>query len=335
MIKRRGAWAVVVLTVLGLLYPLGAVQQVSAATRCDVSVSAPADLQARLDQAGAGATVCLSGTFGTKSTISPLNGQTIIGGKLTYTGSYDLCWPCGLTDGYNLKAGGITLRHVEVVGFEGKGVLCGPHTTVRHSYLHGNKENGIGCWMESGDWHINIAHNRVTHNGDPSLEFKVSAGIKVLQASRPAHALKAGAWIHGNVSADNYGNGIWLDRSSSGSTIERNTTYGNTHFGIRCEKCAGPVLIQHNNSYGNDYAGISVRNSAVVTLRDNTTHGNVSHTESDSGLVVAYASKDVKTWPHLGNLHMGYHPHRIVVKDRHLYRDGVMGCPIRHVFCSR
>lgn len=298
-----------------------------AATGCDRNVSAPADLQQQLNAAGTGATVCLSGTFGSQNTITPLKNQTIVGGVLKYTGSYNLCWPCGLTDGYNLHAGGITLRNVEVVGWEGKGVLCGPGSTIRSSYLHDNKENGVGCWMNSERWHVNIVKNRVIHNGAPVLEFHVAAGIKLLQVAKPGDPLTAGATITENVSANNFGNGIWLDRSSSGSTISNNITYGNTHFGIRSEKSAGPILIEGNDSYGNLYPGYSVRNSAIVTLRNNTSHGNKPHTYPNvSGLVVSYAGKDVKTWPNLGDLHMGYHPYNIEVFNTRLYKDGVYGC---------
>jgi hypothetical protein len=234
-----------------------------------------------------------------------------------------------MTDGYELRAYGVSLIGVEVSGFEGRGVRCGDHSVIRDGYFHDNRQNGIGCFADSEAWHVQILNNRIMYNGSKVLDYNSSGGVKLLNLARPTACLGCGATVSGNVSAHNHGNGIWFDQSSSGIVANNNTTFDNTHFGIRCEKCAGPVSWIGNTSYNNAFADYSLRNVAVATLQNNTAYG------SDIGLVVTYAAKDDKTYPNLGDPHLGYHPYRILIEDIAKIRDGIShnSCSIRNVTC--
>jgi len=327
MLKRLLVFAVLACTACG------AAPQLAAETTCDVHVDAPAALQERLNDAGPNAVVCLSGTFDTTSTVRPLSGQTLVGGRLLYTGSYNVCRTCypNMVDGVDLGAGNVTLQGIEVGGFEGLGVQCGPGTRVFNSYLHDNRRNGIGCIANGGSWHVQITGNRIERNGSPVLEGQASAGIKLMEISRPAQSVGVGAVIRDNVVLNNIGNGVWLDRSSNSSLIEGNTVYGNTHSGIRCEKCGGPVVIRDNVSHDNHLDGVAVVNSAVVALANNRTYGN-----GGVGIRVGYTTTGVatKTYPDLTPVTNGWRIKSIQVDDTRLASDRVVGCDLANVGCT-
>jgi parallel beta-helix repeat protein len=287
------------------------------AETCDRHVSGGSNLQAALNNAGRGATVCLSGTFH-GSDIRPLAGQTVIGGTLTGSSG----------NGYNLKAGSVTLRNVEVAGYANHGVTCGPGSTIADSYIHDNDLNGIGCIANGGDWHIHIVGNRIIHNGSDRYEYIGASGIKILELSKPGHCLTCGALVEDNTVLNNDGNGIWFDRSSSGITVRGNTTSGNTHKGLRCEKCAGPVLWEHNVARYNKQENYSIRNSAVVTMHDNVASNGL-------GLNITYVRTVArKTYPDLTPVEDGYKAHHIEVHDTRLLGK-VSGCGLSNVSCSR
>lgn len=329
--KRRDGSGLLPLAVawffLGVIFGLFLAGAAAQAATCDVRVSAPADLQSRLNAAGRGKTVCLSGTFGTKTTVRPLAGQTIIGGTLKYTGSYNVCEGCDLTDGYDVhRTPGVTFLNVMVTQFEGRGILCGPHTTVRDSTLTYNRENGIGCLGDGTDWYVRIIHNVISHNGNAKLENHTSAGIKLLAMSHPGHPLGAGGIVQGNVLSDNIGNGMWWDRTSSAGIASGNTANGNTHSGIRIERGGGPFLIEHNTvRYNRD--GISLRNAAKVTARDNIASGN------ERAMNVSYGGPDDLTYPGYHES-WGYHPYDVRIEDTRMLSGKVLGCDISRVRCS-
>jgi parallel beta-helix repeat protein len=305
----------------------------TATVSCDVRIAPPTDLQRALIEAGPHSTVCLSGTFTTTSTVRPLRGQTIAGGRLQYVGSYDVCRECygDMVDGYDLGAGGIALRGVEVDSFEGRGVLCGPGTTVADSYLHDNHRNGIGCIARGANWRLRIVGNWIARNGSTELIGEASAGVKLMELSQPGEGLGAGAVVSRNTIVDNIGNGIWLDRSSNATTIEANTIARNTQSGIRCEKCGGPVAITDNVSHDNGVDGVAVLNSAVVSLA-----GNRTFDDGEAGIRVGYTDTDVatKTYPDLLPVDEGWQIHDIRVDDTELAADGVDGCDLENVDCA-
>jgi parallel beta-helix repeat protein len=298
-----------------------------------VRVSAPADLQRVLDDAGPRAVVCLSGSFDTTSTVRPLEGQTVFGGRLQYVGAYDVCRECyaGMVDGFDLGAGDITLTGVEVADFEGRGVLCGPGSVIADSYLHDNRRNGIGCIARGADWRLRITGNLIEHNGSPELTGAASGGVKLMELARPGQARDAGAVLRDNTVVDNIGHGIWLDRSSNATTIEANDISGNTQSGIRCEKCGGPVAITDNVSHDNGVDGVAVLNSAVVSLAGNRTYDN-----AEAGIRLGYTSTDVatKTYPDLLPVDAGWRIDDIVVHDAQLAADHVVGCNLANVDCT-
>jgi len=299
------------------------------AADCDRNVTAPANLQNALDAAGAGATVCLYGTFSTSSTIRPLAQQTIVGGTLRYSGSYDVCVSCDLTDGYSLRAPDVTLRGVEVAGFEGRGVVCGQGSKIAGSYIHDNRKNGIACSAKLLDYGLSITGNLITHNGSSVLVGRSAGGIKLLSLSYPTHALGSGATIDGNTVSDNIGNGIWFDRTSSAGIVSNNVASGNSHYGIRCEKCAGPFLFDGNTVHDNGYAGITIHNSAVVTVTHTTSYSNGGRW---AGVWVSFDEKAQKTYPAVMPVTAGYHVQSVII-DGAGATDGIRGCTYFGVSC--
>jgi parallel beta-helix repeat protein len=291
-----------------------AAPQATAAETCDVHIDAPADLQGRLRDAGPSAVVCLSGTFNTPS-VQLLSGQTITGGHIV--GSIDM------------HAGDATVRDVEVSGSD-VGVRCGPRATIEDAYIHDNSQTGIQCYVNQGDWGVQITGNRILENGSPTFEGYSAAGIKLVAVSYPGHALGQGATITGNTVSDNNGNGIWLDNSSNASLIEGNVVYGNTRNGIRCEKCGGPIVIRDNTSHDNQLDGVSVVNSAVVALAGNHTYGN-----GQAGIRVdTFAGVATKIYPAVNPESQGWHIRNIEVDDTRLAGDRVVGCDLMNVDCA-
>jgi hypothetical protein len=301
------------------------------AAECDTTVTAPANLQNALNAAGTGATVCLNGTFLTGATIRPLAHQTVVGGTLQFTGSYDVCKSCyaNMVNGYDLHAGGITLDGVEVGYFEGLGARCGHNATIRDSYFHDNKRAGIFCIAQNLAWHLVITGNRLIHNGTPVLEGYGAGGMKLMEIAAPGNALGAGATITANVATDNIGNGLWLDRSSSATVISGNTTARNSRNGIRCEKCPGPISITGNTSFNNGDYGIVARVSAVVAMAGNTTYSNGA-----GGIAIADDARvGTKTYPTQDPTSEGYHIKTITIADTRLVADRVRGCDLAGVAC--
>jgi len=298
---------------------------------CDRKVSAPANLQDEFRKAGVGATICLSGTFKTKTEIRPLAHQTIIDGVLKYVGTYNVTLARNnrLVDGLDLHAGGITVKNMEIANFEGRAIVCGNHATILANYLHNNRQNAIACIAQNEDWHLYIRNNIMTENGWPTLEYVSAGAVKLMELSKPGHCLGCGATILNNVASDNIGNGIWLDRSSSATIIGDNVTNHNTHKGIRCEKCGGPVLISGNVSRSNNHENISVVNSALVTLENNSTNDGGHH-----GLFITWKSVSTKTYPTLTPTSAGFKGKQILVKNKSMYKDGIVGCDLSHVMCS-
>jgi parallel beta-helix repeat protein len=288
------------------------VRVAKAAPSCDVRVSAPADLQARLNQAGQGKTVCLSGTF--SGTVRPPQGQTIVGGKLH--------------GGYDLHAGHVTLNGVEVYGSR-VGVIMGSHATVTGSYIHDSYQNGISAYAGFEDWAIRITNNRLVNNGSKSLEGNSSAGMKLMALAKPTHPVGAGAIVTGNTVTGSHGNGIWLDQSASSALISNNTIHNSTRHGFRCEKCGGPVEITGNTISGSGYDGIDVTSSGVVTLRNNTVTD--SH---DWGVTIHEDWRAKKVYPNLGDVTMGWHLYRIVFANTNKVKGGIQGCDRKQVVCS-
>ena len=299
------------------------------AAECDSNVTAPANLQNALNAAGTGATVCLYGTFSTGSTVRPLAQQTVVGGTLLYSGSYDVCVSCDLTDGYNLHAPDVTLQGVEVSGFEGRGIACGQGSTITGSYIHDNRKNGIACAANLRDYRLSITGNWIVHNGSSVLLGHSASGIKLLSLSSPTHGLGSGATIEGNTVSDNVGNGIWFDRTSSASIVMDNVSYGNLRHGIRCEKCAGPFLFDGNTVYDNGYAGIAIHNSAVVTVTHTTSYSNGGRW---AGVWVSFDEKAQKIYPAVSPVTLGYHLQSVIVEGAG-DSDGIRGCGYTGVSC--
>lgn len=289
---------------------------------CDRRVSGGANLQSALNAAGAGATVCLSGTFRLGSTVSVPRGQTLVGGVIL-NGS--------ASDGLRLSAGSVTLRNVEVAGFPGRGVVCGPRTAIYGSYIHDNRRNGVGCIAQNADWYIVIDGNRFARNGSNAWAGVGAASVKLMELSKPGRPLGAGARVTDNVVIDDVGNGIWLDRTSSASVVSGNVIHGQSRKAIRCEKCGGPVLFADNDVWNTGDECISVANSAVVTVRGNRTSdcgGAGIHVKN-----VDNVSK--KIYPDYTPVDVGFQPRDIRVYDVRLAGDGVVGCGTRNVGCYR
>ena len=304
-----------------------------AAVRCDATVRAPANLQTALNGAGKGATVCLDGVFRTTTAIRPLTGQTIVGGTLEYAGSYNVCKGCTLTNGYYLRSGNVTLRRVEVRGFEGRGVVCGPRTRIIGSYLHDNHQNAIACTANHGAWNIRIIGNRIVGNGDPKLEGESAAGVKIMELSVPGATVTSGAVIRDNVVSGNHGNGLWLDRTSSGALIVGNDVTGNTRHGFRCEKCGGPVEVRDNTFTSNGFEGIDFTSTAVGSIIDNTARSNGTRNTRDPDIRVWEDWRAQKTYPAIGDDTLGYHIRSIVVRGTSM-SGSVIGCNLSGVTCS-
>lgn len=256
------------------------------------------DLQEALNARGPGATVCLQGSF--SGTIRPLRGQTVVGGVLR--------------GGYDLRAGNVTLRGTEIYGSD-IGVVMGDHATVTDAYIHDESQNGIHAYAGGKDWWLTITDSTITHNGSRSLEGHSSAGVKLMELSRTTHTLGAGATVTGNTISDNFGNGLWFDRSSNAVIAEHNVTNHNTRHGIRCEICGGPVRISDNTAVGNGYDGIDLTSVGLATLTGNTAYGN-----DGMNITVHKDPRAVKRYPDNGDPTKGWRDGRVITSGNRVRR---------------
>ena len=94
-----------------------------------------------------------------------------------------------------MHAGDATVRGVEVSGSD-VGVRCGPRATIEDAYIHDNSQTGIQCYVNQGDWGVQIAGNRILENGSPTLEGYSAAGIKLAAVSSPGNTVRPGSHDH-------------------------------------------------------------------------------------------------------------------------------------------
>ncbi len=284
-------------------------------------VSAPANLNAKLEQAGRGAVVCLSGTFSVTSEVRPREGQTLIGPATIRNAAR-------VENGISPKganARNVTIRNLRVTGFEHRGILCWYGTTARNVELDHNDGNGFGCHMEHDRYGVALYDSHLHHNGQVESSRRVAAAIKFTEAGRPGDAIGSIAIIQNNVIEYNTGNGIWFDNRSSGGLIRGNIVRFNTRNEIRLEVDAGPFLIEGNTvrDPSGSFAGIDVTSTGRAEVRGN----DVSVGGPD--IQIVEEERAIARYPDLRS-DGGYKLDRIIVENN---RGQVSGCNQDGVSC--
>lgn len=260
--------------VLALL-PLIDLPAQAAKRPCDVTITAPANLNARLRAAGPGKVVCLEGKF-------VINEETQAWDRQVLRGPATIVNAGRVVNGINLKRGGsdgatdVQLNHLEISGFLERGVVCNDGTTARKLNLHHNEQNGFGCNLNNrSNASVWIHHSRIHHNGSLKWEGHISAGMKFVHTGPRGASVGSAVSVTDNRVYSNYGNGVWFDIDSAGDLVQGNRIWGNTRYGVRYEVSFGPVLIQGNDivSSVKGYSGINITDSSFATVRGNTARG--------------------------------------------------------------
>ncbi|HVF07210.1 MAG TPA: right-handed parallel beta-helix repeat-containing protein [Actinomycetota bacterium] len=295
---------------------------VAALGPCDVSIDAPADLNAQFRKARKGAVICLHGTFRVNAPLVPRDRQVIRGPATIVAAG-------GVEDGFFLRdAHHVTIAGLDISGFTSRGVRCGPSTRLLRSALHHNRQNGVGCQLDnrSGS-HIVIASNRVYANGDDSIEGHTAGGMKFVRTGAPGDRAGTAVTVRRNKVWANVGNGIWFDINSAGDLIARNEIWDNTRNGIRYEISAGPAIIRRNVVYRNQWYGVWITSSAKVVVRENVVVRN-----GRGDIVVVSDERARLRFPDLGGSHDGYAIRNILI-ERNTVARHLVGCDLENVSC--
>ena len=254
-----------------------------------VQVTAPASIQAAVDNNPADTDFCLSGTFSVGSAVRPKSGDTFTGpatmngAGFVGTGGTSGQQFVEITNvtitggpgGVGIQAGwDWTITNVEVSGF-GQGVRVNTRSVLRNSYLHNNSTYGLSggpgsdILVEGNEW----AFNGGTPDGGGSTGGSKIVGTDVNPGT-------VGLTFRNNVVHDNAGPGIWCDGNCHDVVYEGNEVYDNATIGIFHE-ISWNAIIRNNVVYGNGsgsnschyHAQIKVNNSKDIQIFGNTVSG--------------------------------------------------------------
>ncbi len=135
-----------------------------------------------------------------------------------------------------------------------------------------------------------------------------------------------GSLLVGNVSFDNAGSGIMMDRRSTANLILANTTIGNAQDGMTLYE-SPCLLVAANRIEGNRRSGVKIRNSWSVLLDDNRIEGNegpaIEGYVTDLAETVDGAARDL--------VHDPYLPVTAFSATRNLVRANGAGIATRNV----
>jgi hypothetical protein len=275
---------------------------------CARRVSPGGSIQAAINSAAGGATICLApGRWGVRTPIVPKAGQKLIGagrGATFLTGA-------GASMIINAKGRhNVTISGMSISGARGgygcrpacgRGIGAGAYMRVSNVRVFNNDLMGIAG---SGLGMV-ITTSEIHNNGSPNLVNCCAGGVKT------AHAYTiTNSYVH-----DNIGIGIWCDvRCLCGRWhVYNNVVKGNLVGGIRYETSAVGATIRGNTVQGNNrkgqggHGGIEVNSSRNVLVEANRLGGNVG-----PGIIVNGSRP-----PGTAN---------VMVRNNALAGDGIAGC---------
>jgi hypothetical protein len=315
--RRRLTFAIVAAVALMMLLPAASTNATTGRGCVDVSAQDGDSIQRAIDHHPRSTRFCLIGTFTLGQPLEPKDGQVFVGpAEITTNGSSDFA--------FDLKgswATDVTVRHLDLWGFEISAINCWLGTAVFDSKIHDNGRNGLGCGLENRDSHVVIARNEVWGNGSEAELGSGSAGMKFARSGVPGHA-RTGVTVVDNFVHDNVGVGIWFDVESAGDVIKRNVITGNTRSGIMYEISHGPVSIRANDVSGNN-----------TSLQDPS--GGVVIYSSSHATVIGNAFGDNENWGvKVRDTSRGYALLQIRVHRNDMNGDAVGGCDLDGVSCD-
>jgi parallel beta-helix repeat protein len=264
---------------------------------CDAYASAGTDLPSMMRQKSAGSTFCVGPyTFEVDEALPTQDGdvirkQSAVRPVISSSGPsvFDGVGKNVVLQGLVIDGGGATrpitagagwkIDQVDVDGagggtdaYPGAGIgVLSANVTITNSRVHDNARYGIIGTAADG---LRVQGTEFDHNNtgcyDVDSDGENAGPIKVTRTD--------GVTFAGNDVHDNWGNGIWVDISSSGATITNNTIEDNVTQkggktcgggdGIRLEiSCSSTVA--GNVVTGNGHAGIEIANSWDVGVTDN------------------------------------------------------------------
>jgi Lamin Tail Domain/Right handed beta helix region len=291
-------------------------------TNCDgdgeVRVVAPASIQDAIDANSQGTTFRLSGHFSVSTPIVPKSGDVFVGPAIIEgIGGNDT--------GFDLMpaAENVTINDLEIFGFDLRAIECWDFTIVRHSYIHHNLRNGVGCGNAIG---VSIQNNEIAYNGSAPHLGDGAGGVKLAVTGDRGRG--PGSIMRGNYAHHNVGIGLWCDVDCRGDLIEDNVTEFNSHDGIQYEISSGPVIIRDNTVRFNNtdsrgaHGGILLNSSCPAAADGNcVVIGNRLEGNNLSGIHVRDDSRAFGV------------PFEIRVSTNDLNGNGIIGCELAGVMC--
>jgi len=251
----------------------------SAAT-CTKTVASGQSIQSAMSSAVAGEVICVrAGTYAealniTKSgtAAKPIILQAYPGEKPVIDGQNKL--PGGGQYGTLVMVRGsyIILDGFEFKNSSGEGIqLYGAHNTVRNSKIHHMYDVGI---IGGGDYSI-IEYNEAYENGQVNVNGRCNVepygdlcywpnGIGV--ARDHVDGITNGAIIRGNISHDNWGEGI-DSFEAEGTLIENNISYNNFSVNLYISDTRN-AIVRNNLVYNINSTHVRSGNPANVTIAD-------------------------------------------------------------------
>ncbi|PPS44237.1 hypothetical protein B1A85_09760 [Chroococcidiopsis sp. TS-821] len=183
---------------------------------------------------------------------------------------------------WNSASAGSVIRGLGLAHYANEGIKIGAaNVTVENNTLAWNGLNGISVMSGGAKLQGNVisyngrmgvsgirAHrlllenNTISHNNTENFSQSWSAGgAKVIWTD--------GAVMRGNTVHNNRSIGLWIDESSTNSTVVNNTVRNNSSNGISME-ISHKAIIASNVVTGNAPAGIIILNSSSARIYNNT-----------------------------------------------------------------
>jgi hypothetical protein len=268
------------------------------------------DLRAAMNNAPAGITFCLSGTYTVTQTIAPQTGDKLIGPATIVAQGIPLIFDGGSD---------VLFQSLDISGARGnefcmpacgRGLELGWRAIVRDSYIHHNDVAGIGG--SHGD--VVIENSEFAFNGQTWNLGCCGGGAKFVNT----------ATIHDSISHHNVGNGFWCDVDCGRWELYNVDVYSNTRKGVAVEISNGPVTMDNIRAWDNNIGTGANQYSGGINF---TASANITATnlETFDNGVAGLHIKESGT--------RGFTIKNVVVKGYKI-SDGVIGCNYTGVTCT-
>ena len=223
-------------------------------------------------------------------------------------------------------ADGVTIRGLDISGAVHNNICepnCGRaiggggnNLLVEDVRAHHNENQGIGGTGNG----LRVIGSELDHNGSHDAaadsSTRSAAGIKSINSM----------YVYNSYIHDNYWAGVWCDLECGTFEVHDSTITANGKVGIHDEISSGPALFEGNriqgNGYSESYDGKLQGGIMITSSRHVRTHHNAFRNNSGPGVLVRQSPRPPQVQD-------------VRIHDNVTYRDGIRGCDISGVTCTR